>query len=75
MAYLSSATEDIAIPRELSLFNVPPNQVAIEKIYFSETRPLANFTDTSTIEITVSGQGPEYINLKRSRLFVRAKIV
>ena len=75
MAYLSTATEDIAIPGEISLFNVPPNQVAIEKIYFSETRPLANFTDTSTIEFTFSGQGPEYINLKRSRLFVRAKIV
>ena len=75
MAYLSTATEDIAIPRELSLFNVPPNQVAIEKIYYSETRSLANFTDTSTIELTISGQGPEYIDLKRSRLYLRAKIV
>lgn len=75
MAYLSTATEDIAIPRELSLFNVPPNQVAIEKIYYSETRSLANFTDTSTIEFTISGQGPEYIDLKRSRLYLRAKTV
>lgn len=75
MTYLSKTNDGIAIPNELSLFNVPPNQVAIEKIYHSENRPLANFTDSNTIEFAISGQGSEYLDLKRSRLYVRAKIV
>jgi len=75
MAYLSKTDRDFAIPQQLSLFTTPPNQLSIEKIHFDETRPLANFTDASTIEFAVSGQGSEYIDLKRSRLYVRTKIV
>ena len=75
MTYLSKTDHDFAIPQQLSLFTTPPNQLAIEKIYFDETRPLANFTDASTLEFVVSGQGSEYIDLKRSRLYIRAKIV
>ena len=75
MTYLSKTNRDFSVPQELSLFTTPPNQLAIEKIYFDETRPLANFTDSSTIDFAVSGQGSEYIDLKRSRLNVRAKIV
>ena len=75
MSYLSKTDRDFAIPQQLSLFTAPPNQLSIEKIHFDETRPLANFTDASTIEFAVSGQGSEYIDLKRSRLYVRAKIV
>lgn len=75
MTYLSKSDRDFAIPHQLSLFTTPPNQLSIEKIHFDETRPLANFTDSSTVEFAVSGQGFEYIDLKRSRLYVRAKIV
>lgn len=75
MSYLSKTNRDFALPQQLSLFTTPPNQLSIEKIHFDETRPLANFTDTSTIEFAISGQGSEYIDLKRSRLYVRAKIV
>jgi hypothetical protein len=40
-----------------------------------ETRPLANFTEAQTVVFAVFGQGSEYIDLTRSRLYVRVKIV
>ncbi|XP_071138363.1 uncharacterized protein F54H12.2-like [Mytilus edulis] len=77
MAYLNDENTDINIPMELDLFDEPKNQVAIDRIFYSETRPLSNFTssDASTVEFFISGQGPEYMDLRRSRLYVRAKIV
>ncbi|CAC5402771.1 unnamed protein product [Mytilus coruscus] len=38
---------------------------------------MSNFTspDVSTVDFFVSGQGPEYMDLKRSRLYVRAKLI
>lgn len=77
MAYLNEENKDISIPMELDLFDEPKNQVAIDRIYYAETRPLSNFTspDVSTVEFFISGQGPEYMDLRRSRLYVRAQLV
>lgn len=77
MAYLSDDNKEIGVPMELDLFDEPKNQAAIERIYYTETRPTSNFTspDASTVEFSISGQGPEYMDLKRCRLYVRAKIV
>jgi len=76
MAFLSDKNKDNAQSSELSIFNVPPNQVAIDKIYFSECRPMSSFnTEDTPVEISVPGQGNEYIDLRRSRLFVKCKIV
>lgn len=38
MSFLSDKTTEIGLPSELSLFTVPPDQVAVEKIYFAEYR-------------------------------------
>ena len=35
MAFLSDKITDIGLPAELSLFTVPPNQVAVDTIYIS----------------------------------------
>ncbi|XP_062597067.1 uncharacterized protein F54H12.2-like [Saccostrea cucullata] len=76
MAFLNDKITDIGLPLELSLFTVPPNQVAVEKIYFSECRPVTSFDTTDApIEITVPNQGNEYIDLRRSRLYVKCKIL
>ena len=70
MAFLTDKITDIGQPSELSIFSVPPNQVAIEKIYFSECRPVSSYnTEDTPIEITIPGQGNEYIDLRRSRLY------
>lgn len=41
MSFLSEKITEIGLPAELSLFTVPPNQVAVEKIYFAEHRPVS----------------------------------
>ena len=69
MAYLSDKVTDIGQPSELSIFTVAANQVAIEKIYFLECRPVAAYnTEDTPIEISI-------IDLRRSRLYVKCKII
>lgn len=77
MSYLNDENKDISIPMELDLFDEPKNQVAIDRIYYAETRPLSNFSspDVSTVEFCIPGQGPEYLDLRRSRLYVRAQLL
>lgn len=76
MAFLSSDNQDIAQPMELSLFASPTNQVAVEKVYFTEARPISSIGVSDTpIEIVVSGSGAEYIDFKGSKLYVKARIL
>lgn len=75
MAFLSEINTSVAEPSELSLFSDPPNQVAVQKIYFSEIRPISSFDgETAPLEFAVPGGGNEYIDLRRSRLYLKAKI-
>lgn len=61
---------------ELSLFASPTDQVAGEIVYFTEARSISSIRVSDTpIEIVVSGSGAEYIDLKRSRLSVKARIL
>lgn len=48
MAFLSSDNQDIAQPMELSLFASPTNQVAVEKVYFTEARPISSIGVSDT---------------------------
>lgn len=76
MSYVSDKIRYIGIPAELSIFSVPPNQVAVAKIYFSECHPVSSINaEDSPVEIAVPGQGIEYMDLRRSRLYARCKIV
>ena len=76
MAYLSDQNTTLGQPAELSIFTLPANQVAIQKIYYSECRPVSSFqSDEAPIEIAVPGQGNEYIDLRRSRLYAKCRIV
>ena len=76
MAYLNDKLTEIGQPAELSVFTVPPNQVAIEKIYFTECRPVSSYnTEDTPIEISIPGGSNEYLDLRRSRLYVKCKIL
>ena len=75
MAFLSELNTSTLLPQELSLFTDPPNQVAIQKQYFCETRPLSTFTtNNAPLEFCIPGQGVEYLDLRKSRLCIKAKI-
>ena len=76
MAFLSEDNKEIGQPMELSIFASPPNQVAIDKITYTEERPISNLINESTpIEIVVSGAGNDYIDLRKSRLYVKMQIL
>lgn len=76
MSFLSYDSKDITQPMELSLFASRSNQVAVEKLYYTEARSISNISSTDTpIEIVVSGAGAEYIDLKKCKLYVKARIL
>ena len=62
-------TKKIRQPIELSIFASPPNQVGVDKITYAEERPISNLiSDSTPIEIVISGAGHDYIDLRKSRL-------
>jgi hypothetical protein len=64
MSFLSDINTSTAEPSELALFTDPPNQVAVQKIYFSETRPFSSFdADDAPLEFAVPGSGNKYLDL------------
>jgi len=63
------------MPSELSLFDLPPTQVAVSDIYFQEIRPLSQVSGDAPIEFRVSGQNSmDYLDLKGSQLYVKLKV-
>ena len=43
------------IPSELSLFDLPPTEVAVTDAYYEEIRPLSQVSGYAPIEFRVSG--------------------
>ncbi|XP_046560161.1 uncharacterized protein F54H12.2-like [Haliotis rubra] len=43
--------------------------------YFNDVRPLSQINDSSPLEFAIPNQGSEYIDLKRTRLHVKLKVV
>ena len=60
---------------ELGLFTTPTTQTYISKGSWMEYHPLSNMTESGPIEFYVSGSDEEYLDLARTHLFVKAKIV
>lgn len=76
MSILSSESFREAMPSQLSLFDLPPTQTTVENIYFQDVRPISQISDSSPIEFQLSAQnGMDYIDLKRSRLYVKLKVM
>ena len=75
MAALSVDNFQEAQPSALSLFSLPPYQSAVERMYFQEVRSNSQLTG-NIIDMEITGKhGMEYVDLKRSKLYVKAKIV
>jgi len=74
MAALSMDDFKEAQPSGLSLFNLPPYQSAVERMYYQEVRSNSQLTG-NIIDMEITGKhGMEYVDLKRSKLYVKAKI-
>lgn len=56
MSILSADGFREAMPSQLSLFDIPPTQTAVENIYFQDVRPVSQITGSSPIEFLLSAQ-------------------
>ena len=75
---MSFTNEDVTEGQleELSLFTLPAVQTGIERVYFVDSRPTSQLTtQDAVIDFNISGNGVDYLDLKRSRLYVKLKIV
>ena len=60
---------------ELSLFSVPPTQVAVEKSKFVDYYPVSTLgEDSAPIEFFVPGNGEDYLDPSRMQLYVKVKV-
>ncbi|XP_053390350.1 uncharacterized protein F54H12.2-like [Mercenaria mercenaria] len=76
MAFLNISNQDVAYTPGLQIFATRQNQVAIENIRFVECQPISSIsTEGSPVEIQIPGAGQEYLDLQRSRLYVKAKLL
>lgn len=76
MSVLSVETFREAMPSQLSLFDMPPTHTEEENVYFQDVRPISQISDSSPIEFQLSAQnGMDYIDLKRTRIYVKLKVM
>lgn len=60
---------------ELALFDVPPTNSGVEKVKWIDHRPVSQASEEGPLEFTISGSGNQYLDLKRTRLHVKVKVV
>ena len=60
--------------QSMSLFQATPIEKTIIKHKIVEYRPSGPISEGSTIEFNVPGTATDYINLKKSKLHVKAKV-
>lgn len=59
---------------ELALFEKPVIDAGVEKVRWIEYKPVNQISHGSNIEFVVSGNGNQYIDLRRTRLYIKAKV-
>ncbi len=75
MAKLSADSFSEAMPSELSLFDLPPTQVAVSDATFQEIRPLSQLSGDVPIEFRISAANSlDYLDLNGSMLYVKLKL-
>lgn len=60
---------------ELDIFSLPPTQTSIESSIWIEYKPVTSLTDDAPIEFVIPGHGDEYLDLARTMLHLKIKIV
>ncbi len=65
---------DVA-PPGLDIFSAPANQVAILRHYCEDVRPVSQFHGQLPLEFDTNLQGDVYIDLRKSKLFLKVRIL
>ena len=59
----------------LALFHPKPIDTSIEKIEYVEYRPISAINRNNVIEFNIAGNGSNYIDLRSTKLYVKARIL
>ncbi len=62
-------------PKEVSLFEKPCNNIAYEKIQYVDYRTTSQLSSGSPLTFTIPAAGNQYINLKKTYLHLKVKMV
>ena len=69
------ANSEISINSELLLFAPPSTNSGIQQVKWVNCAPLNQLTSSGDVEIQISGSGSAYLDLSRTLLYVKAKIL
>ena len=58
----------------LEVFDIPPTQTAIEKSYDVEYLPTSALQEGGVVEFYIPASNEDYVDLKNSKLYIKAKI-
>lgn len=75
MAYMFTKTNGEGYSSNLSLFKNPSTDTATQKITYHEYRPARQITKGSTIEFLIAGTSNNYLDLSKTRLRLKARIL
>ena len=75
MSKLSAEDFHEVQPSQLSLFELPGHQTAIQSIQYEQVRPSEHFTNNSPIQFTIPGGEMQYRDLKRSTMSLKVRLV
>ena len=74
MATLVNSSSAESTTSQVDLFSVPASQTSLEEGSFTEYHPVSILTSTGPIELTISAENSNYIDLANSFLYVRASV-
>ncbi|XP_053386485.1 uncharacterized protein F54H12.2-like [Mercenaria mercenaria] len=76
MSVLSPLSDNETAPSSLDIFQVYPNQVAVQKSELEDIRPVSQYNGVDApLEFETSLQGDTYCDMKSSKLFLKVRIV
>ena len=63
------------LPAQLSLFDLPPTQVAVSDTYYQEIRPVSQIANDAPLEFHIAANNNlDYLGLSSSQIYVKLKI-
>ena len=62
-------------PEELNLFATPDTQGSYEKIQWVDYRPISQLKDQAPVEFVIPASGSQYVRLKYTYLYLKAKLL
>jgi hypothetical protein len=75
MSVSESQKGNLGYGEELALFERPVIDGGVEKVRWIEYRPVNQLTPDSAVEFVINGNGSQYIDLRRTLLHVKARVV